>query len=125
MYGGLLALYVSQAVVNSSTHKEQICELLQGRVLFRGRPGSKDAWTAEEDQIAQMIELFGPIPASVQMSSKLSRKYLDEDGNCREYTSPRTASDLAFRRLVAYQAAIPILTARSSCTNQRYLHVGK
>ncbi|TID27422.1 putative dis1-suppressing protein kinase dsk1 [Venturia nashicola] len=43
-----------------------IYELLYGRVLFRGRPGPKDVWTAEEDQIAQMIELFRPIPSSVQ-----------------------------------------------------------
>lgn len=97
MCGGSLALYVSQTVVSSSTHEEQIYELLQGRVLFRGRPGPKDAWTAEEDQIAQMIELFGPIPASVRKRGKLSSKYFDENGKCRESKSPRTASNLAFQ----------------------------
>ncbi|KAH7396111.1 kinase-like domain-containing protein [Pyrenochaeta sp. MPI-SDFR-AT-0127] len=58
-----------------------IYELLQGRVLFRGRPGPKDAWTAEEDQLAQMIELLGPIPVSVRKRGKRSNKFFDEEGN--------------------------------------------
>lgn len=81
MYGVSLALYVSQTIVNSSTHEEQIYELLQGRVLFRGRPSPKDAWTVEEDQIAQMVEQFGPVPSFFRKSGKLSSKYFDDDKN--------------------------------------------
>jgi hypothetical protein len=83
IYGVSLALYVFQtAVAYRLTHQEQMYELLQGRILFRGRSGPKNAWTAEEDQIAQIIELFGPIPASLQKRGKFSSKYFDEDGKC-------------------------------------------
>jgi hypothetical protein len=107
MSGVSLALYVSQPFVSLSTHKEQIYELLQGRVPFRSRPGPKGVWTAEEDQIAQVIELFGPIPASIRKRGKLSSKYFDEDGKYLEYKSSRAASDLAFQ---------VICCTSSSCT---------
>jgi serine/threonine-protein kinase SRPK3 len=81
IYGDLLALQVFQSPsLGLLTDDEKIYELIQGRVLFRGRSGPKDAWTAEEDQIAQMIELFGPIPASLRKRGKFSNKYFDEDG---------------------------------------------
>lgn len=71
----------SQPVFNSlPADDEKIYELIQGRVLFRGKPGPNDAWTAEEDQLAQMVELFGPLPASLRTRGKLSCKYFDEDG---------------------------------------------
>lgn len=41
MFGDSLALYVSQTIVSSSAHEEQIYELLQGRVLFRVDPDRK------------------------------------------------------------------------------------
>jgi hypothetical protein len=74
-------------------------ELLQGRVLFRGRPGPKDAWTAEEDQLAQMIELFGPIPSSVRKRGKLWSKFFDEDGKCIMYRLSYTASKLTIQAI--------------------------
>ena len=97
MCGGSLALYVLQTIISSSTHKQQIYELLQGRVLFRGRSGPKNAWTAEEDQLAQMIELFGPIPASVRKRGRLSSKYFDENGKCLESKSPCIVSNLGLQ----------------------------
>ena len=62
------------------TDNEKIYELLQGRVLFRGKLGPNAAWIAEEDRLAQMIELFGPIPASLRKRGEFSSKYFDEDG---------------------------------------------
>ena len=59
---------------------KQIFELLQGRVLFKGRPDPNGAWTAEEDHLAQMIELFGPIPAELLTEGSASRSYFDQDG---------------------------------------------
>jgi hypothetical protein len=62
---------------------EQIYELLQGRVLFKGRPGPEGAWTAEEDHLAQMIELFGPLPAELLAEGSASKSYFDRKGGLR------------------------------------------
>lgn len=62
------------------TSNIQIYELLQGRVLFKGRPGPEGAWTVEEDHLAQMIELFGPLPSELLAAGSSSRSYFDQDG---------------------------------------------
>lgn len=100
-------------------------ELLQGRVLFRGRPGPKDAWTAEEDQLAQTIELFGPIPASVREMGKCSSKYFDQNGKCLEFRTPCDLSNVRFRRLVAHQAAVSLLITRSFHADYKRLNVDR
>jgi serine/threonine-protein kinase SRPK3 len=87
--------------------QKQIYELIQGRVLFRGRPGLKDAWTAEEDQIAQMIELFGPIPASIRQSGKLSTRYMDENGEYRKYKPYPTTLTLLVGKLLHIKQLYP------------------
>jgi len=96
------------------TDDEKIYELIQGRVLFRGRSGPKDAWTAEEDQIAQMIELFGPIPASLRKRGKFSRKNFD-NGESWVWRVIFNRPPAYFPgNFIAYQAIIPVFTARSS-----------
>ncbi|MCJ1398386.1 hypothetical protein MMC11_001584 [Xylographa trunciseda] len=65
-----------------------IFELLQGRILFKGRPDPNGAWTAEEDHLAQMIELFGPLPAGLLTEGSSSRSYFDRDGMLKLYPFP-------------------------------------
>ena len=67
------------------TLNKQIFELLQGRVLFKGRPEPNGAWTAEEDHLAQMIELFGPLPTDLLTEGSSSRSYFDRDGMLKLY----------------------------------------
>jgi serine/threonine-protein kinase SRPK3 len=55
-------------------------ELLQGYVLFNGKQDKNGAWTAEEDHLAQMIELLGPIPPDVLSQGSLSSQYFDDNG---------------------------------------------
>ncbi|KAI9749813.1 MAG: asparagine synthetase [Chaenotheca gracillima] len=58
-----------------------IYELLQGRVLFKGRPDPQGTWQAEDDHLAQMIELFGPLPPDLLAEGSSSGFYFDKDGN--------------------------------------------
>ena len=62
------------------TPNKQIFELLQGRVLFKGRADPNGAWTAEEDHLAQMIELFGPLPKDLLAKGRSSGLLFDKDG---------------------------------------------
>lgn len=49
-------------------------------MLFRGRPDPNGAWTAEEDHLAQMIELFGPLPTNLLAEGRSSGSFFDKDG---------------------------------------------
>ena len=62
------------------TPNKQIFELLQGRVLFKGRADPTGAWTAEEDHLAHMIELFGPLPKDLLPKGRSSELFFDKDG---------------------------------------------
>ena len=57
------------------TPDKQIFELLQGRVLFKGRPDPNGAWTAEEDHLAQIMELFGPLPTDLLAEGRSSGSF--------------------------------------------------
>ena len=52
----------TEHVLTWSLAHTQILEHLQGQVLFKGRAGSGGSRTAEDHQLAQMMELFGPLP---------------------------------------------------------------
>lgn len=86
------------------TPNQQIYELLQGRVLFRGRPGPEDAWSPEEDHLAQMIELFGPLPSELLDEGSSSRSYFDQDGMLK--LSPLSSSDDANLAAIAVCATL-------------------
>ena len=58
----------------------QIFELVQGRVLFGGKAAPQGGWTAEEDQFAQMIELFGYLPLDLLSQGKHTSKYFTNEG---------------------------------------------
>ncbi|KAL9635251.1 MAG: hypothetical protein Q9204_002683 [Flavoplaca sp. TL-2023a] len=60
-----------------------IFELLQGRVLFKGRPDPNGAWTAEEDHLAQMMELLGPLPTDLLAEGRSSGSFFDKDGTLK------------------------------------------
>ncbi len=49
-------------------------------MLFNGKPDKNGAWTAEEDHLAQMIELLGPIPPDVLSEGSRSSQYFNDDG---------------------------------------------
>lgn len=58
-----------------------IFELLQGRPLFRGRADEGLGWTVNEDRLALMIDLFGPLPKDLLREGRVSSRYFDDNGN--------------------------------------------
>ncbi|KAH8152933.1 uncharacterized protein LAJ45_03160 [Morchella importuna] len=58
-----------------------IFELLQGRPLFRGRTDEGLGWTVNEDRLALMMDLFGPLPKDLLQEGKVSSRYFDDNGN--------------------------------------------
>lgn len=49
-------------------------------MLFKGRPDPNGAWTAEEDHLAQMMELLGPFPTDLLAEGRSSGSFFDKDG---------------------------------------------
>lgn len=60
----------------------QIFELMQGKVLFNGKASPTGAWSEEEDQLAQMIELFGHLPLDFLRQGKYTTRYFTDEGTC-------------------------------------------
>jgi hypothetical protein len=54
--------------------------LLQGRPLFRGRADEGLGWTVNEDRLALMMDLFGPLPKDLLQEGKVSSRYFDDNG---------------------------------------------
>ena len=53
-------------------------ELATGDYLFE--PHSGEYYTRDEDHLAHIIELLGPIPKSISLSGKYSREYFNKRG---------------------------------------------
>ena len=60
-------------------------ELATGDYLFE--PHSGEYYSRDEDHIAHMIELLGPIPKHIALSGKLSKKYFNKRGKQMQTTS--------------------------------------
>jgi len=58
-------------------------EMATGDVLFQPRNSSNKKYTEDDDHIAQMIELLGPIPKSVALQGKKFRKMFDKTNQLR------------------------------------------
>ena len=54
--------------------------MLQGHLFFYGKGSERGSWTAEDDHLAQMIELLGPIPTDWLLEGSRSSRYFDEHG---------------------------------------------
>lgn len=53
---------------------------MQGKVLFSGIADLDGAWTEEEDQFAQMMEVFGNFPSNLLSQGKNTRQYFSDEG---------------------------------------------
>jgi serine/threonine-protein kinase SRPK3 len=71
-------------------------ELITGDFLFDPKePHPDQKFTRNEDQLAQMIELMGPMPEKLYKKGKFSKRYLTPDGN------PRNIDGLEFWDLLS------------------------
>ena len=53
-------------------------ELATGDYLFE--PHSGEYYTRDEDHLAHIIELLGPIPKSISLNGRYSREYFNKQG---------------------------------------------
>lgn len=60
-----------------------VFELVTGDLLFDPREDGRREYTREEDHLALMIELLGPMPKRMWQSGKLSRDYFNSKGELR------------------------------------------
>ncbi len=77
-------------------------------MLFKGRPDPDGAWTAEEDHLAQMMELFGPLPTDLLAEGRSSGSFFDIDGmlephpfSLSGYADP-AATAIRVRQVICY-----------------------
>lgn len=61
----------------------QAFELATGDYLFE--PHSGEGYTRDEDHLAHVIELLGPIPRHIALSGKYSREYFNRRGESGMY----------------------------------------
>ena len=57
----------------------QAFELLTGDYLFE--PHSGEEYSRDEDHLAHIIELLGPIPKHIALSGKYSKEFFNKRGN--------------------------------------------
>ena len=56
----------------------QIWELVKGHYSFPGKDSEYGIWTAEDDRLAQMMEVFGPFPEKLLKRGERSKEFFDE-----------------------------------------------
>ncbi|KAE8153568.1 protein kinase [Aspergillus avenaceus] len=57
-----------------------VVEFVQGIVLFSGEASEDGTWTAEDDHLARIIEVLGPLPSHLIRSGKRAAHFFDEEG---------------------------------------------
>ncbi|KAG6119016.1 hypothetical protein E4U14_005988 [Claviceps sp. LM454 group G7] len=57
-----------------------IIEFTHGFVMFRETPSKRGIWTLEDDHLAKIVEVLGPIPPSLLRKGRRTAEFLDEEG---------------------------------------------
>ncbi|KAG6179775.1 hypothetical protein E4U36_005350 [Claviceps purpurea] len=55
-------------------------EFVHGYVMFRNEPEEGDTWTPEDDHLAKIVEILGPIPSSLLKQGRRTAEFFDEQG---------------------------------------------
>ncbi|KAG6214592.1 hypothetical protein E4U26_000298, partial [Claviceps purpurea] len=57
-----------------------VVEFVHGYVMFRNEPEEGDTWTPEDDHLAKIVEIIGPIPSSLLKQGRRTAEFFDEQG---------------------------------------------
>lgn len=63
-----------------TANANQIIELTKGLKSFAGTNAKSGSWTAEDDRLAQFIEVFGPFPKALLSRASKADQFFDSDG---------------------------------------------
>jgi len=55
-------------------------EFVKGHLSFPGTASRNGKWTAEDDRLAQLVEVFGPFPEALLRRGTRSREFFDDEG---------------------------------------------
>ncbi|KAG6103061.1 hypothetical protein E4U14_006455 [Claviceps sp. LM454 group G7] len=55
-------------------------EFVHGYIMFREDPSEEDTWTVEDDHLAKIVEILGPIPSSLLKQGCRTAEFFDEQG---------------------------------------------
>ena len=55
-------------------------EFVKGHVAFPGTESKYGTWTAEDDRLALLIDVFGPFPQSLLQRSARAAEFFDDQG---------------------------------------------
>jgi hypothetical protein len=55
-------------------------EFVKGHLPFPGTASRNGTWTAEDDRLAQLMEVFGPFPEALLRRGVRSREFFDGEG---------------------------------------------
>lgn len=55
-------------------------EFVKGHLSFPGTASRNGKWTAEDDRLAQLMEVFGPFPEYLLRKGVRSREFFDDEG---------------------------------------------
>ncbi len=55
-------------------------EFIKGHYSFAGKAAKSGAWNAEDDRLAQLMEVFGHFPESLLARGKRTDEFFDKEG---------------------------------------------
>ena len=55
-------------------------EFVKGHLSFPGTASRNGKWTADDDRLAQLMEVFGPFPEALLRRGVKSREFFDDEG---------------------------------------------
>ncbi|KFY93456.1 hypothetical protein V500_03717 [Pseudogymnoascus sp. VKM F-4518 (FW-2643)] len=58
-----------------------IIELVKGHLSFPGAASRNGTWTAEDDRLPQLMEVFGPFPKALLERGARTKEFFDDEGN--------------------------------------------
>ncbi|OBT42067.1 hypothetical protein VE00_07458 [Pseudogymnoascus sp. WSF 3629] len=58
-----------------------IIEFVKGHLSFPGTASRNGTWTAEDDRLAQLMEVFVPFPKALLERGARSKEFFDDEGN--------------------------------------------
>lgn len=60
---------------------------MKGHLSFPGTASRNGTWTAEDDRLAQLIEVFGPFPKALLERGARSKEFFDDEGMLERMSS--------------------------------------
>lgn len=68
---------------------------MKGHLSFPGTASRNKTWTAEDEHVAQLMEVFGPFPKGLLKRSTRSKEFFDDEGMLEPMSSQAVSNVLS------------------------------